>query len=86
MSETTIEEASAVNKYVYSHLDCGFRFFSKRGMLAHAARCEWKNEFVVERILACRGPMYVRQFKIRWKGYHEEDDTWENRSNLHPDL
>ena len=75
VSETTKEEASAVSKFVCPHLNCGFRFFTKRGMLAHAGRCEWRNEFEVERILACRGPMHARQYKIRWKGYQEEDDT-----------
>ena len=29
--------------------------------------------------------MHARQFKIRWKGYQEEDDTWQRRSDLHPD-
>ena len=85
VGETTDEEASSVSKFVCPHLNCGFRFFSKRGMLAHASRCEWKNEFEVERILSCRGPLCSRQFKIRWKGYLEEDDTWENRTNLHPE-
>ena len=75
VSETTKEEASAVSKFVCPHLNCGFRFFTKCDMLAHAGRCEWRNEFEVERILACRGLMHARQYKIRWKGYQEEDDT-----------
>ena len=29
--------------------------------------------------------MVRRQYKIRWKSYETEDDTWESRSNLHPE-
>ena len=30
--------------------------------------------------------MVARQYKIRWKNYTHEFDTWEPRSNLHPEL
>ena len=53
-------------------------------MLVHAGRCEWSNEFEVERILACKGPTCTRKYCICWKNYELEDDTWDPRSNLHP--
>ena len=37
VSATSKEEASNACKYVCPHLNCGFRFFTKRGMQAHAA-------------------------------------------------
>ena len=85
VSNTTQEEAAKTCRFVCPHLGCGFRFYTKRGMLAHAGRCEWGDEYEVERILACRGPTCARQFKIRWKNYDQEDDTWEPRSNVHPE-
>ena len=85
VSDTTSDEASKVCKYTCPHINCGFQFHTKRGMLVHAGRCEWMNGFEVDRLIACRGPTCARQYKVRWKGYLPEDDTWEPRSNIHPD-
>jgi hypothetical protein len=38
-----------------------------------------EDEFEVERIVAMRT---VDEFRVRWAGYGEADDTWEPRSNL----
>ena len=69
VTDTSTNEATAVSKFVCPHLNCGFRFFTKRGMQAHAGRCEWRNEFEIERILAHRGPVHARQYLVRWKNY-----------------
>ena len=54
-------------------------------MQVHADKCEFKDEFEVDKILACEGHICSRKYKIRWKGYTEEDDSWVARSNVHPE-
>ena len=53
-------------------------------MLVHAGRCKWKGTHYMDRILDCRGPMCKREYKVRWAGCDQEDDTWEPRSHIHP--
>ena len=56
------------------------------GLRVHMGRCPWKDEFEVDRIVGHRGAVVARQYKVRWKDYSEEYDTWEPRGNIHPDL
>ena len=86
VAPATKEEAKGVCKFTCPHLNCGFKFFSKSGMLVHAGRCEWRDEYEVELIKDHRGPLTARQYKISWKGYTDEYDTWEPRGNIHPEL
>ena len=65
VTDTTTSETTAVSKFVCPHLNCGYRFFTKRGMLTHVGRCEWKNEFEIERILTHRSPIHARQYIVR---------------------
>ena len=37
-------------------------------------------------IVGHRGPTIARQYKIRWKGYPCEYDTFEPRTHIHPEL
>ena len=53
-------------------------------MLIDVGHCEWKDEYEVDRLTACRGPTCSHQNKIRWKNCLPEEDTWEPRSNVHP--
>ena len=51
----------------------------------HAGRCEWRNEFEVERILNCKGPTCNRMYLLQWKNYSQEHNSWVPRTNLHPE-
>ena len=84
VSKTRAEEAAEVCKYVCPHLNCEHRFLTKRGMQIHASRCEWRDEFVVDRIMDHKGKLAQRKFLISWKGYKK--CTWVPRSNVHPEL
>ena len=84
VSKTTCVEASKVCKFICPHLNCGHRFYSKRGAQIHAGKCPWKDEFEVEKILDSKGPICRRRFLIHWKGYSSDFDTWEPRGSLHP--
>ena len=88
VEDTTPEEARAVSQFPCPHPNCNFVFASKRGCDIHAGRCEWSRECEFEKILAERGPRCAKQYLIRWKGYDsdDEEDTWETRSNLHPEV
>ena len=69
VSPTTLEEAQDVCKFTCPHLNCGFKFRTKAGMMVHAGKCEWKNEFEVQSIIDHRGPTIASQYRIRWKDY-----------------
>ena len=47
--------------FVCPHPGCNHVFLTKRGINIHAGKCQWKNEFVVEKILSHKGPITVRQ-------------------------
>ena len=66
-SPTSREEAVGVCKFQCPHLNCGFRFMTKHGLNVHTGKCEWRNGYEVEKIVGHRGPVVVRQYKIRWK-------------------
>ena len=85
-SPLTKEEAQDACKFTCPHLNCGFKFMTKTGMKIHAGTCEWKDEFEVDHIADHRGPVTARQYKVRWKNYTSNYDTWELRGNLHPAL
>ena len=59
---------------------------TEQGMKIHSGTCKWKDEYEVESIIGHRGPVVMRWYKIRWKGFTEEYDTYEPRVNVHPDL
>ena len=84
VTKTTSEEAEKVCKHKCPHLNCNYTFMTKRGMQIHASRCEWRNEFELEKIVSHRGPVTSRSFLIKWKGYPESENSWVPRSNLHP--
>ena len=85
-SSTTAEEAKDVCRFTCPHLNCGFKFMSMAGLRVHMGRCSWKDEYEVDKIVAHRGAVVSRQYKVRWKNYSPDFDTWEPRGNLHPSL
>ena len=88
ITPTTPEEAAGQCKCKFTcpHLNCGFRFLTNAGLRIHMSRCPWKDEFKVDGIVGHRGAVVSRQYKVRWKDYSQEFDTWEPRGNLHPEL
>ena len=50
------------------------------------SRCEWKNEYEVERIVDHRGLTVARKYKVRWKDYSQQYDTRDPHTNLYPAL
>ena len=85
VSRTTLVEAKSKCKFTCPHPGCDHTFLTKRGMHVHAGKCQWRNEFVVEKILKHRGPVTARQYLVRWQGYSPQEDSWIPRSNLHPE-
>ena len=86
VSATSTSEALAVCKFKCPHLGCDHWFHTQRGVNIHAGTCEWKAEFVVDHIVNHKGTMSKRMFLIRWAGYDATHDSWQPRSNVHPDL
>ena len=85
VGKTTPNEARAKCKFACPHPGCNHVFLTKRGLTIHAGKCQWKNEFVIEKILNHRGPVTARQYQVRWQGYNAQHDSWIPRSSLHPD-
>ena len=84
VSKTTSDEAKKLCRFRCPHLNCNHSFLTKKGMMIHAGRCQWKDEFEIESIVSHRGPVTSRSYLVKWKGYPESDNSWVPRSNLHP--
>ena len=54
-SATTPEEAKKVCKFTCPHHMCDHQFVTKQGMLIHAGKCELKDVYPLEKILAHEG-------------------------------
>ena len=65
VTATTTEEAVKACRYVCPHLHCGFQFYTWRGMLVHAGRCEWRNELEIDSIVDCKGKIHRGKYKVR---------------------
>ena len=84
LAKVTSTEAEQQCKFCCPFHGCDHKFCTEAGLRIHKGRCEWKDEFVVEKIVAHKKGLLKRQYLIKWKGYDEK--TWERRSNIHPEL
>ena len=51
-------------------------FLTERDINMHKHRCQWKNEFKIEKILDHKGTLTNSMFHIRWKGCNSGWDSW----------
>ena len=88
VAQATIEELQAACTFKCPHIGCERVFHNAHGCKCHAGKCRRKNWYEVEKILDVQGGTGSpdRKFLIRLKGYGPEDDLWEPRNNIHPDL
>ena len=84
----TTEELKNVCKYTCPHAGCSRVFLNAHGCKCHAGKCRYKNFHAVDKLLQVRGEVGSadREFLVRWQGYGPEDDSWEPRRHIHPDL
>ena len=47
---------------------------------------EEEKEFIIEKLLEKRFIRRNTQYLVKWKGYGNEDNTWEPKSNLPPKI
>ena len=52
--------------------------------LPKALELEEKDIYKVEVILAYKGPLRNRWYKIRWKDYPPKEDSWEPKKSFNP--
>ena len=88
VAPATVAELKSVCKFECPHAGCSRVFHNAHGCKCHAGKCRFKNFYAVDKILAVRGDTgsTKREFLIRWQGYGPEDDQWEPRKHIHPDL
>ena len=86
ITATTKDEVISQCKFECPNLGCSFVFASKKGLNIHMSKCEWSNEYEVDKIVGHKDPLTSRKYKVSWKGYNEEWDTWETRGSIHPQL
>ena len=81
-------ELEKVCTFTCPHVGCSRVFYNAHGCKCHAGKCRYKNFYAVDKILAMRGKTgsKKREFLVRWQGYGPEDDQWEPRNHIHPDL
>ncbi|XP_014214444.1 uncharacterized protein DDB_G0283697-like [Copidosoma floridanum] len=54
----------------------------KRAEVPEVDEVSKEEEYEVEKVIAVRTIKGMRQFLVRWKGYTQEDDTWEQEKEL----
>ena len=52
----------------------------------HEGRCEWKNELSLDRIVAHKNDILQRKYLVKWKGYGDDENTWEPHDHLHHEV
>ena len=57
---------------------------TKHGMKVHSGKCKHRDVLPLESIVDYENSPKSRKYRVRWKDYSEDDDTWEKRCNIHP--
>ena len=83
-SDTSKCESEQVCKFTCPHIQCGHKFLTKHGMLVHAGKCEFKDLRNLGKIVEHKGPAASRLYRVRWQGFDETDDTWQQHTDIHP--
>ena len=55
---------------------------TKRGLLIHEGRCEWKDQFKVEKIIVHKGNLSKRKYLIKWEDYPASENSWEPAASI----
>ena len=84
VAPVTSEEVTAVCKFFCRYADCDHCFTTKRGLLVHEGRCEWKDECDFEKILSHKDSITTRKYLVKWKDCDER--TWESHNNIHHEV
>ena len=85
VQQPTQKEAAVKCKFFCKYLNCNHGFLSKGGVAIHEGKCPWRHEHRLDKIVDHKGKVTSRKYLVKWAGHTDADNTWEPRSNVHPE-